>query len=392
MKPIAGIAEAVEFFETMMGRHPERDAFAPYLAALAGRRRPYSGLALLHLGVPDDPGPMYDELELPPVVTPTTPAGELAREIVDMLAPLNMLNPVAPCFGLGRGSESLAPSFGIPLNPAAQNAPAFHKSVAQLLAEPPPDPETSGLLPEIRERIELIKAHVPPTFKIGLPGMQGPFNIAHAILGDEAFTAPYDDAAAFAALLERITTFWMEARRVLLRWIGEDRIAPSPGTWRPCITECSCNLVSADFYRQFVLRHDQRLAAAFGAVHIHPCSGPHVFHVTLENLPVLATEAGHIAKTTAGAIAVDDALRVIGDRPILLFIGQELPEGREYEFICRDLDRYADHPRLLFNYTGMHWRRKDRPLIRDIHRRLDDHWARRYNAESPGALPTVPGN
>jgi hypothetical protein len=103
-----------------------------------------------------------------------------------------------------------------------------------------------------------------------------------------------------------------------------------------------------------------------------------VFHATLRGLPVNATEAGFIDRAFAGAISVDDALAAIGDHPILLFIGQELPAGREYEFICRDLDRYAGNPRLLFAYTGMHWRRRDRPLIRDIHRRLDAYWTRQY--------------
>jgi hypothetical protein len=38
-------------------------------------------------------------------------------------------------------------------------------------------------------------------------------------------------------------------------------------------------------------------------------------------------------------------------------------------------------PRLISGNTGMHWRRKDRPLIRDIHRRLDQHWADKYGPE-----------
>lgn len=374
--PIRSLAEAVDYFDSVMRQHPERDGFEPFLAALDGRRRRYSGLTMMHLVTPDDTGPFNDDLELPEVATPRTPEGNLARDIIAMLEPLKLLNPVCPCFGTGRGSESMAPSFGIPLNPDTANSPAFNKSLDQLLAEPPPDPATSGLMPEIHERIDLIKANVPPRFKISFPGLQGPFNIAHAILGQEAFTAPYDNEPRFHALMERIATFWIGARRTLIGWIGEDRLSPSHLTWKPCITECSVNLVSADFYRQFVLPHDLRITEAFGPVQIHPCSGPHVFHVTLENLPVAAIEAGYIAKTAAGAISVDDALKAIGKRPITLMIGQELPEGGEYEFICRDFDRYADNPRLTFGYTGMHWRRKDRPHMRDIHRRLDDYWAR----------------
>lgn len=375
---IDSVAAAVDYFEATVERHPELNGFAPYCAALAGKRRTYAGLSILHLISPEDTGPCADEFALPAVTTTRAPEGDLAREIVGMLAPLELLNPVTPCFVLGRGSESLTPSFGIPLDPEAQNAPAFHKSLDQLLSEPPPDPTTSGLFPEMRERISLIRERVPASFKISLPGMQGPFNMAQAILGPEAFTAPLDEEVRFQRLMARITEFWIGARQTLLEWIGPDRLAPVPYTWLPCITECSVNLVSADFYRRFVLPHDRRITEALGPVHVHPCSGPHVFHATLDGLPVLATEAGYIEKATAGAISVEDALAAIGERPILLHIGQELPDGREYDFIRRDLDRYADHPRLLFSYVGMHWRRKHRPAIRDLHRHLDDYWACRY--------------
>jgi hypothetical protein len=61
-------------------------------------------------------------------------------------------------------------------------------------------------------------------------------------------------------------------------------------------------------------------------------------------------------------------------KPIMLNIGQELPEGKELETILADLERYSETKRLLFNYTGMHWRKKDRPLIRDIHSATDEFW------------------
>ena len=61
-------------------------------------------------------------------------------------------------------------------------------------------------------------------------------------------------------------------------------------------------------------------------------------------------------------------------KPVLLNIGQELPDGRELETILTDFDRYSETKRLLFSYTGMHWRKKDRPLIRDVHNAADEFW------------------
>ncbi|MBI4232118.1 hypothetical protein HY605_02700 [Candidatus Peregrinibacteria bacterium] len=125
--------------------------------------------------------------------------------------------------------------------------------------------------------------------------------------------------------------------------------------------------------------HDVRIAEAFGSIDVHTCSGPHVFQVTLENIPnIAATEAGFIESACAGCTSVDMAEKAIGDRPIILRIGQELPPGEEYGVIKKDIDRYQNNPRLLFSYSGMHWRKRDRQLIRDIHRSLDAYWADKF--------------
>ena len=290
-----------------------------------------------------------------------------------------MLNPVNRVFGmLIQGPGTFYPSFGIPLNPEAQNSPAFTRSMEIMLRDPVPDPVTSGLLPQIRDKIINLKAHLPVgEFKIAMRHIPGPFNMAHDMIGEEAMLAPIDAPEQFSRLMERITTFLIETRHVLHDWIGEDWLY---GVDRvPTISECSVNLVSREFYEEHILPHDRRIVHAFGEARIHPCSGPHVFHATLENLPnVTYTEAGFIAKTAAGSISVDEALAAIGNKPITLHIGHEPPEGGEYECIRRDLDRYDEHPRLLFGYTGMHWRKKDRPLIRDLHQRLDAYWVEKF--------------
>ena len=129
------------------------------------------------------------------------------------------------------------------------------------------------------------------------------------------------------------------------------------------IAECSVNLISPDLYAEHVLPHDQRIAAYYGQVAVHPCSGPHVFHATLRGLPgVVYQEAGFIEKTCAGSIGVMEALEAIGERPIILSIGEELPPGREEAVIRAHFDLARRNPRLFFNYTGMYWTRDDEPL------------------------------
>jgi hypothetical protein len=372
---IGSVGEAVAYFRETLRAHPEQDGRLLPNYLIEGKAREYPLFSLNHL---NDPGDMYQpegEPESPVVEAGSNTEGKLAQRIVDMLIPLRMLNPVGGSFGLGQGTGTLVTAFGIPLDAEAQNTPAFTLPLSEVLSQPVPDPETAGLMPRMKEEIALLREQVPAgEFTIGFPDLQGPFNLAMSITGEEALYSPYEEPELFAELLERITTFWIATRKILLREIGEEYLSPYERK-APLIAECSCNLISRETYEEHVLPHDRRIAEEFGAVRIHPCSGKHVFHATLENLPnVIYTEAGWIDKTVRPPILVDEALAALDGKPIILAIGQELPEGHEEETIRRDFEYYRQHPRLSFCYTGMHWRKKDRSRIRDLHRRVDDFW------------------
>ena len=375
---ITSLAQAIEFVRGEFERHPERNGLDARMAAHAGRRRRWPALYLQHLGMPGDRADVPPYYVLPQVRMPDTPEGLLARDLVGLLAPLDMLNPISPALGLGRGTGTMVAAFGIPLDPQAGYAPACTRPLDELLHAAPPDAARAGLMPEMLARIDLLKAHLPPCFKIGLPDMQGPYNIAHAVVGEDALVGPYLDPEGFCLLMERVTDHWIASRRLLLELIGPDYLLP----WdrAPHIAECSVNLVSPATYIQHILPHDQRIARELGAPRIHTCSGPHVFRATLENLPLVETECGRIPCATAGYTPVADAFAAVKGKPILLNIGQELPADSEaaYEIMRADLDLYAEHPRLMFGYTGMEWRMADRPAIRALHRRLDEYWAARY--------------
>jgi len=369
---ITSLSQAIDYFQETRCKYPERDAEAASLAAIGGTRRKYPVLTMRFQPRSNDKDKCVYEYQLPEVSMPATDEGGLARDVVNLLAPLQMLNPVGKTLSLGDNfPSSLIPSFGIPLNPEAQNSPAFTRSMEDVLSDDPPDPANSGLLSDMHRRIDLIKEYLPDYFKISLPDMQGPYNLAHAIVGEDAFLMPHLHPDRFHRLMERITVFWIEARKNLLNRIGQDRLHLPITT----IAECSTNLISSEMYKEFVLPYDIQIAETFGSVNIHTCSGPHIFHVTLENIPnVVMTEAGFVSNTAAGHTPIEEALKAIGDRPVTLRIGQELPEGNEFEFVKKDLDLYDNNPRLLFDYTGMHWWNKDCPRIRDIHRRLDEYW------------------
>lgn len=362
------LSETADFVQEKLDACPERrmDICEEYI--LKNEKRPYPCI-FLNIG--------QDPLERKDFVIPGNKSAEekLIDKLNGLLIPLKLNNPVAPYLSLGVGPGSMIASFGLELDAALDYTPRGHKSAEEIIRNGMPDPEKSGIMPKIKEEIDAILAFTSPFYKIEKPDMQGPFNIAHAVLGTEAFILPYTEPEKYAEVMDIITRFYIATDRMLVKWIGKDRAIRFPRR-RKIIAECSCNLVSSQFYREFVLPYDRQICDYYGESCIHPCSGPHVFYATLENLPNLTyTEAGEmLTKMAAGSIKVEDALKAIGKQNIILNIGQELPENREYEFIQKDLDLAKSNNRLLFGYTGMHFREKDIPKILSIHDRLDEYW------------------
>lgn len=376
---VGSVADAVGIVDEVLAKHPERNGEWIAEAAWEGRTRPWPGLYLGHQYNPADPSP--PPATVPGVRMPDSPEGRLARAVVGLLGPLELLNPIRRCLGLGRGTGTLVTAFGISLNSECGDTPAFVRSMSEVMAEPPQNPATAGLMPEMLERIEFLKEQLPPKYSIALPDLQGPFNLMHAIAGDDALTGPYENPELFERFMARIADYWLAARGLLMKRIGAARL-PFEELRAARIAECSVNLVSPDTYLKHILPHDLRIAAEAGRVAVHTCSGPHVFRATLAHLPVAATEAGRIPCAVAGYTEVDDALAALRGTTVLLNVGQELPDDFEeaYQFVLRDFDRYAEHRSMLFSYTGMQWRVADRPRMVALHRRLDAVWAERYGA------------
>jgi hypothetical protein len=379
---VTTVEEAVDFFLQTMERYPERDATTAFNMAFKGEVRKDPVIRLSYA----DPEPFSDKssyaIELPEIAIEDLVEANLCKGLLGRLKELEILNPVSSNLLVSeRSPEELITCFGIPLNPETAYSPAYTKSIDQVLAEGMPDPATTGSLPQFKREIDIFKSKTPESMKISRFNAQAPFTLLHSLVGEELFMAPYLYPDKFHEIMSQFTDFWIEAVQLTIDWIGPERQAGNDAFIR--LAECTCNLISRDMYEEFVLPYDLRVAETFKRpLHIHPCSGPHVFHETLELLPgVASTEAGYIdPKTaTAGAISVDEALETIDTAPIFLEIGQEIPEkGKEFEFITRDLDRYANNKRLMFGYSGMYWRHGDRDEIRDLHQRLDEYWYERY--------------
>ncbi len=373
MNITAQITEKTEAFKDILESHPECRADIRDEAALTGKPLPFAAFRIGRF-----PDISHGEGKHAPPPPPMTPEERLLKHLEGSGKAVEMLNPIAPFRGIGKGPGTLAASFGIFLNPELSFTPDGSRPIDDVLAEGLPNPETSGIMPEMRQDIEATKAYTPEWVKIPLPDMQGPFNIAHMVLGDGAFMAPLLEPDKWHSFMEIVTEFMIQAHCTLSRWIGPERLYTHPKEYKR-IAECSVNMVDTQFYLDYILPYDRKLVEYYGGeVAIHPCSGPHVFDETLENLDgIVYTEAGHmVSKMSAGSISVEDALQKIGDRPIMLSVGEELAENAEEETVKKLFAITANNPRVMFGgFTGLAWKKGDEPKMLDFHKKMNDLFA-----------------
>ncbi len=309
----------------------------------------------------------------------------LKNNLENILSRIKLENPIAPSLETGFGVGTMATIFGAKLdleNNAYPDMPVEHIPLSRLERFDKHDISKAGLMPFIKEQIDFYKEHTPDDFLISLPNIQGPFNIAHTLVGSEIFIEMKEHPEKVHHLMQMITDVLIEVIPLFERWIGKERLSPTPGfsyciasTESRClVSECSCNLISPEYYREFVLSYDRQLDERFGPLAIHPCSGRHVFDVTLESFGDLTyTEAGWI-ECDSNAKPVEQAVEDIGDKPIILYVREELRKGKELERIRELIDIAKQRGRMYLSFTGMYWTPADDDYIVNLHRKAEDYF------------------
>ena len=234
----------------------------------------------------------------------------------------------------------------------------------------------------IKEQIDFYKENTPDDFLISPPNIQGPFNIAHTLVGSDLFMEMVERPHLVHRLMQLVTDALIEAIPLFQQWIGVERLSPTPGfsyciasTESQCfVAECSCNLISSEYYREFVLPYDKQLNVHFGPLAIHPCSGKHVFDVTLQSFPDLTyTEAGWI-ECDPNSKSVEQAIEDIAGRPIILYVREELRKDKEFERIKQLIDIAKERGRMYLSVTGMYWTPADDDYIVNLHRKSEAYF------------------
>jgi hypothetical protein len=185
-------------------------------------QRPY--YPPVNIGMPilpeDDPAPK-----------PKDEAERLCNQIEDLLKPLELENPISPILSTGYGDTGMmAAALGAKLNLGdltfygggiVEHIP-FEKAVDREI----PDPADTIFFQEINKQIESYLKYTPDKFKIDLPDMGGPFNIAASLVGSDIYYKFNDFPEMVHLLMEKITSFWISAYEMFYSWIPQDRFAP----------------------------------------------------------------------------------------------------------------------------------------------------------------------
>lgn len=113
--------------------------------------------------------------------------------------------------------------------------------------------------------------------RIFLSDTQGPFDIAHLVMGHGIYTEVYDNPQRVHRLLDIVTETYIRFTRAQKQLLGENGsggLVPHTqmlvrGGTRVC-DDSAINL-SAEFYSEFCIPYNERAFAAFGGGYVHYC-------------------------------------------------------------------------------------------------------------------------
>jgi len=131
------------------------------------------------------------------------------------------------------------------------------------------------------EYLKFFKKTLPEWIHVYLPDTLGPFEIAHAVYGNNIFYDLYDDPKFVHYLLSLCTEMYIQVTEKLKEVLGEEKTicyhghALSRGIYMrnggTRISEDSATLISPQQIDEFVIPYDQKALEAFGGGFIHFC-------------------------------------------------------------------------------------------------------------------------
>lgn len=203
----------------------------------------------------------------------------LKAKLDDIKLHLEIEDDFLPSVRVDFGTGIIASAFGCEITYPENNLPAVKshplKNIDDVYKLKMPGLD-AGMFAKIFDWVEIWKKNLPDWIRMQQPDIQGPFNNAHLIRGNDILLDFYDDAQAVERLLDVITDYTIDAVRKINGLIGvEDGWFCDWGGayWKGAarISNCSAEMISPEFYSNHVLACDVRLLSSVGGGRMHYC-------------------------------------------------------------------------------------------------------------------------
>lgn len=134
---------------------------------------------------------------------------------------------------------------------------------------------TAGRFRELEEYVAFFKENAPDFVRMQIPDIQGPFNNAHLIRGNDILFDFYDAPELVDLLLSKVTDYLIDlAKRMQTVCDMDPNFFCDWGGWwkgHARISNCSLHMISTEFYTEFIQKYDQKFLDALGGGRIHYC-------------------------------------------------------------------------------------------------------------------------
>lgn len=208
----------------------------------------------------------------------TDPAKMFTNQMETMNARLAVGDDFLPALRADFGTAQIAAMYGCPMRVTDDSEPCCNGHIlnsaeeARNLQKPQ---MTDGWMPKVDEFQRYFLAHMPEGIVIQHPDVQGPFNSAHLIRGNDILFDFYDDPDNVHLLLDKVADFMVDWIRYTKREISNDDqwFYDRGGLWRGGARLCNCSLqfVSPEIYREHIMRSDDKFLKAVGLGRVHYC-------------------------------------------------------------------------------------------------------------------------
>lgn len=176
-----------------------------------------------------------------------------------------------------------------------------HLTKQETSALTPEDIEIQGTFEAAMNQMRRFQEVIGDTIPIYCPDTQGPFDLAHLLMGDDLFLECYDDPPFVHHLLEICLEVGIRTHTWTKQLTGEplDRIYHSNSLYAENMGIRTCEdttaLISSDHIEEFAMPYTGRLAAQFGGAWIHYCGrNDNLTEAILQMEEVRGINFGHI--------------------------------------------------------------------------------------------------